>query len=98
MANILRLGLSSIFISSNVSVVDIVDLTAKARRFGVEEGSSFGAIGCGCDGGGGGAAAAAGSWIGADCKINCCCCCGAEPCVRMVYCVPPGDVHKVATC
>jgi hypothetical protein len=88
-ANILRLGLS--FISSYVSDGGgIVDLTANARRFGGDDRSSFGAISCGCGGGGGG------SLIGAACKINCCCWAGA--CVRTVYCVPPGDVHKVATC
>ena len=71
----------------------VVDLTANARRFGGEERSSFGAINCGCGGGGGGS----GSLIGAACKINCCCC-WAGPCVRTVYCVPPGDVQRVATC
>lgn len=71
-ANILRLGL--LFISSNVSdavcAAATVDLTANARRFGGEDGSSFGAIGCGCGGGG---ACTAGSVGNADCRINCCC-------------------------
>jgi hypothetical protein len=46
-ANILRLGLSFVFISSNVSG-RVVDLTANARRFvGGDDNSSFGAIACG---------------------------------------------------
>jgi hypothetical protein len=46
-ANILRLGLSFVFISSNISG-RAVDLTANARRFvGGDDKSSFGAIGCG---------------------------------------------------
>jgi len=90
-ANILRLGLSFVFISSNISG-RVVDLTANARRFvGGDDKSSFGAIGCGCIGSGGGGGGS--SFV--VCKINCCC---VDPCVRTVYCVPPGDVHKVATC
>ena len=68
-AKILRRGLS--FISSYVSLVGNVDLTAKARRFGGEERSSLGAISCGGGGGGGGAAAAiVGSVV--VCRMNCC--------------------------
>ncbi len=71
----------------------VVDLTANARRFvGGDERSSFGAIACGWIGGGGGGNCSS-SFV--DCKINCCC---VDPCVRTVYCVPPGDVHNVATC
>lgn len=50
-AKIFRLGLSLELISSNVSVVGVVDFTAKARRLGGDDGSSFGAINCGVGGG-----------------------------------------------